>query len=270
MDKRFTFRDEEGYYTDSGAGEAVLLVHGYCADGRIWEGLNEQLAQHYRVLVPDLPGYSNSALLKGTTTIVRYAEWLKALLDDAGTKKVHYVGHSMGGYIGMEFANMFPEKLLTLTMFHSHPFADDAEKQAGRKKVIQFVEKHNTALFVKELYNNLFTAEWKAKHSDIVEGCIERASDYPKDTVIASTRAMLNRRDTSEVLRSINVPVQFIIGRLDTSIPYERSLKQTWLPPMARVQVLNNCGHMGMLEAPEQTLELLSDFFNLRLNQPVA
>ena len=156
MDRFFTYDDIQCHYTDEGEGEAILFAHGFAEDGTVWETFQQSFAG-YRRLVIDFPGVGKSGELNDNFTMEMLAGTLMALLLDAQVEKVHLVGHSMGGYAAMAFAEKHSDVLLSLTMFHSQPFADDEEKKAGRLKQARLVERHGTTHFIRELYYNLFS-----------------------------------------------------------------------------------------------------------------
>jgi pimeloyl-ACP methyl ester carboxylesterase len=260
MDKYFKYADIQCKYSDTGEGEAVLFVHGFAEDGTVWERFKQPFTAGYRVLVLDLPGVGGSGMPATGFTMDMLADNLFALLKDAGVDKVHFVGHSMGGYAAMAFAQKHAGMLLSLTMFHSQPFADSEEKKAGRLKQADFVAKNGTSLFVRELYYNLFSESFAKNNTAFMEGRIAAASTIPASSIIAALKGMAARLDKAEVLKTISVPVLFIIGKEDKAIPHDNSMKQTHLPDRAEVHLLDGVGHMGMFEKEAECRAILKGF----------
>jgi len=98
-----------------GDGEIILAVHGFTANARYWDAYAEQLVEKYYVLAVDVRGRGDSDKpVDGYYDWYQYAEDIAALLDVMGIDKVIFMGHSMGGAIGVVFANMFPDKLSRL------------------------------------------------------------------------------------------------------------------------------------------------------------
>lgn len=265
MDKYFEYKDINAYYQDEGQGEVIMFIHGFCFDGAIWDEFKETLSKTHRLIIPDLPGYRNTELTQAPLTVEWMAGLVKAMLDKEGIEKVTFIGHSMGGYIGVAFAELFPERLSKLGLFHSHPFEDGTEKSVNRKKAIRFLQKHGGELFVKELFNDLFAAPFIKSEGKVVHYWRERATKYPAETLITSTEAMIRRKDRATILSGLDVPVLFIIGKEDGAIPLELSLKQTHLPDIAEICLLDDTGHMGMLEKPDETLKVIQEFVNLNV-----
>jgi len=263
MQKEIQFKNVSGNYTVEGAGEPLMLVHGFCGEGSVWDELKKYFPKNFKLIIPDLPGYGNSEIQNSTSEIISiefYAEYLNAVVETEKIERFTLVGHSMGGYAALAFAEMFPKKLKKICLFHSHPYEDAPEKKESRRKSIQFIEKYGTKLFTDELYNTLFAHAFYESHPEVVKSIKEKATHYPPETLIGSTHAMINRRDRSAVMKNISVPVLLIIGRQDKAIDYDKSLAMCSLAPVTEVHILQQAGHMGMLEAPEQTAQIISKF----------
>lgn len=98
-----------------GSGETILAVHGFAANARYWDAYAEQLVDNYHVIAVDVRGRGDSDKpVDGYYDWYQYSEDIVALLDVLGLTKVIWMGHSMGGAIGVVFANMFPERLSRL------------------------------------------------------------------------------------------------------------------------------------------------------------
>ncbi|HEY5249483.1 MAG TPA: alpha/beta fold hydrolase, partial [Dermatophilaceae bacterium] len=98
-------------YVDSGAGSAVLFIHGLTGSHRNWAHLVEALNTDHRVVVPDLFGHGASAKPMGDYSLGAHAGIMRDLLDRLGIDKVTLAGHSFGGGIAMEFCYLFPERV---------------------------------------------------------------------------------------------------------------------------------------------------------------
>lgn len=263
MDKTIHFQDISGFYTDEGSGETIVLIHGFCEDGSVWADFRKHFSRNYRVLVPDLPGYGNSALTKETLTIEWMADFVYAILKKENISSPIIIGHSMGGYITLALTENHPDFPQKIGLFHSHAFADDEDKKKGRQKGIEFVEKNGTRDFVNELVPNLFAEKFRTEQKAIVGQQKARALTYPAETITAGLKAMILRPDRTHVLKEFKKPVLFILGKEDKAIPYGKSLEQCQYPTISSAHILEHVGHMGMLEEPEKTLEIVEEFANL-------
>src|SRR5690606_23626180 len=189
-----------------------------------------------------------------------YAEYLNEILQQEKIESIHLVGHSMGGYTALAFAEKFPKKTSKLCLFHSHPYEDDEEKKTGRKKAIQFIEKNGSELFVNELYNSLFAPAFYDKNPAQVAAIKKQASTYSPQSLIGSCYAMINRKDRSAIMKQLDVPVLLIIGKQDNAIPYQLSLQMCSLAPVSEIHLLDDTGHMGMLEDTERCAAIIHRF----------
>lgn len=235
-------------YTSEGRGEPVVLVHGFCEDSYVWDEFrHDLLEEQYRVIRIDLPGFGQS--IAGPRTVEGYAQAVEAVLQHLNLGRVTFVGHSLGGYVGLALAELFPDRLRGLGLFHSHPYADSGDKRANREKSIDFIERQGHWLFVKQLMPNLFSERYAASHPFLIDKLTFRASRAPGQGIINALRAMADRPDRSEVLRSFPRPVLFLVGLQDKAVPPAALDEQLALPAIADIHVFESVAHMGMFEA---------------------
>jgi pimeloyl-ACP methyl ester carboxylesterase len=261
VDKTVELNGGSLFYRDSGSGEPVLLLHGFAEDGAVWEKVEEQLGAGLRLLIPDLPGSGRSSL--GTeTTIESMAAAVKGLLDQEGIEKCTSIGHSMGGYIALAFAELYPERLRAFGLFHSTACADSEEKKAGRLKSIAFIREHGVQPFIRQSTPGLFAPETRGDRPGLVEGMIGRYRSFSAEALAAYLEAMRRRPDRVSVLERSRVPVLFIIGEKDQVVLPEQSLAQVVVPAVAYFKVLPKAGHMGMLEEPAAGAAIIESFIN--------
>ena len=115
---------------------AVMLLHGYLESMEIWEDMACELQNDFFVITPDIPGHGLSEVIGETHTMEEMAEVIRMILEELSIQKIHLAGHSMGGYITLAFKELFPGRLLSYTLFHSHCYADSEEKKLNRDKEI--------------------------------------------------------------------------------------------------------------------------------------
>lgn len=261
--KYLTIQDKKIAYQTVGKGTPVVFVHGFAEDHTVWDvWAQEVIAAGYQVITLDLPGFGESDVIPNVS-IETMANLVDEVLLQLHLAKVIYIGHSMGGYVGLTFAKKYPEKLLGLGLFHSHPYADSEEKREGRRRSIEIVRTKGNALYVKQLIPGLFATKFVKSNSFLVDKLVHRASAYPSEGIINALQAMLERPDQSEVLKNIQQPVLFIIGKEDTAIPAEASRSQMALPDTSSILLLDEVAHMGMFEARKKTQQAVVEFLEL-------
>ena len=246
------------FYTTHGEGPAVILLHGYTGDHRVWEALVPALARDFRVIVPDLPGCGQSAV-PPEPSIPGMAAAVVALLDELAVDRATVVGHSMGGYTALEMLARTPERLTALGLLHSHPYAQlSDEEPRHRQRSIAFMERHGAALYVKQLIPTLFAPDYT--HRLELEKQSYRALETPTAGLIACQRAMLHRTDHTTTLVDSPVPVLQLHGRHDALIPTGTQESMSVLATDTTVHWLNGAGHFGMVEDSKLTGRLLRRF----------
>lgn len=250
MKKEIVQQNNRVVYHRYGQGLPVVLVHGFGEDHRVFEQQVNYLKNSYLVLTPDLPGSGASELPPSEVSMEMLAETLEDIRKAEQLDKFVLIGHSMGGYITMAYAEKYPQRLLGYGLFHSTSAADDDEKKKTRQKAIEFIRTHGSAKFLAEAIPKLFSEESRSSQPQLIEEMISRYSDFDPGALIAYYEAMMKRPDRSEFLKKARVPVLFIAGQFDETIPLENMLKLVSLPEFSYIHICNHSGHMGMLEEP--------------------
>ena len=112
------------YYSDQGKGRAVVLLHGYLESAEIWNDFTKQLSRIFRVICFDIPGHGLSETICSAHSMQQLVESIYKALKLLKISDCFMVGHSMGGYVTLQFHKQFPKLLSGFCLFHSHPFAD--------------------------------------------------------------------------------------------------------------------------------------------------
>lgn len=248
-------------YRTLGTGSPVMLLHGFGEDSTIWDAQVSFLQDKYFLIIPDLPGTAESDLLKKeNVSLIDYAEVIKAILVAEKISVVTMIGHSMGGYITLAFAEKYPEILKAFGLVHSGAYADDEEKIQTRKKSIAFIKEHGSGAFLQTAVPGLFLDQDKNKED--IDLLIAKGSTISQEALIQYYTAMIERPDRTSVLKSFPEPILFIIGEHDKATPFKHSLQQSHLPAHAYINILRNSAHMGMKEEPEKANEILAQFLH--------
>jgi pimeloyl-ACP methyl ester carboxylesterase len=255
------------FYRDTGNGPAVILIHGFAEDGATWDNMAGPLSACCRLIIPDLPGSGRSSALLTTGPaaplfIEDLAAAVRALLDHLDIEKCIMIGHSMGGYIALAFAEKYPDRLTALGLFHSTAYPDSEEKKAIRHKSIEFIRKNGADLFIRQSTPGLFGQYTQQHRPELIDAMIDRYTGFSPDSLIGYYQAMITRPDRTAILREFHGPVLFIIGEEDTIIPLQSALEQSHLPAVSHIHLVKNTGHEGMHEAPGPCNDILHDFIN--------
>lgn len=259
MIKTLTFKNAPVRVLDTGRGRALVFLHGFLESSEIWKEFADKLSQKYRVICIDLPGHGKTACIGYVHSMDLMAECVQSVLKQLRIKKSIIIGHSMGGYAAMAYAEFFPDNVKGICLFHSSAAADNEVKKKDRNRVIKLVKSSKKDL-VKSLIPGLFTKENKKTHSKEINQLIKIARKTSKQGIIAALEGMKERTEREIILRFSTYPVLFIIGKEDPVIPFEVMMEQAKLPRNATTQVLDHVAHMGFIEAREETIEMVFDF----------
>jgi abhydrolase domain-containing protein 6 len=113
--------DHRVVYSEGGHGEPVVLLHGFGASADSWNRFAKPLTKRYHVIAPDQPGWGVSTRLESASYgYPAQVERLHQFLTALGLKRVHLVGHSMGGFIASAYAARYPEEVITLGLIAPH------------------------------------------------------------------------------------------------------------------------------------------------------
>ncbi|ANS75814.1 alpha/beta hydrolase [Paenibacillus yonginensis] len=244
-------------YEDRGEGEVIVLLHGFCGSAGYWDALVPELSKQYRCLVPDLRGHGSSDAPLGSYTIEQMAEDVKGLLEKLEISSCTMLGHSMGGYVTLAFAQHYPAYLKGFGLIHSTAYADSEEAKEKRLKAAAAVQSGITG-FIDGLVPGLFAPDHVDTMADAVNAVREIGYRTPPQGAAGAALAMRERVDRRDVLSSTMLPVLLVAGEKDQVVPIER----TFTADGANItkSVLKGAGHMSMYETPEQLLAVISDF----------
>lgn len=250
-------------YRKDGQGAPVMLLHGFGEDGSIWKHQAAKLAHAYQVVCPDLPGCGlseNMFQYDPAPTMEKLADLVAAIADAESWNTFTLLGHSMGGYVTLAFAEKNPQRLNGFGLIHSTAFADSAEKKEIRKKSISFIQANGTQAFMETMIPGLYSETFRNLHIEIVREHIRESEGYRKEVLIAWYQMMMNRPDRSDILKQFSKPVLFVIGTEDKAVHLEDSLAQCYWPENNHVSILNGVAHMGMIEKPDEVTAIIKDF----------
>lgn len=260
-----TFKNARIRYSDQGEGRAIVLLHGFPLNLQVWEEFSEELSKHFRVIAIDLPGFGESESIGYFHSMELMAQCVHQVMRNLNLRRYIVAGHSMGGYAGLAFGELFPENLRGLIMFHSSSYQDSPEKKLDRDRSIENIKKR-TKTFLKAATLNLF-ANPKDEHIKKVREIVSKNSVRG---MVEATEGMKDRKDREIILRFSEYPVLFIYGKYDKILPIEKMLPQTEIPRDRETLLLENAGHMGFYEAKEECLNAIVKFANRCFRLPVS
>jgi pimeloyl-ACP methyl ester carboxylesterase len=257
-----TIKNKKIHYRESGTGIPVVLLHGYLESLEIWNGFATKLAENFHVITIDLSGHGKSESLGEINRMEEIAEAVHALTRKLGMSKFILIGHSLGGYVVMAFLELFPEKLLGFSLFHSHPLADTPETQEKRRREIELIRQNKKELICNVNIPNAFATKNLKSLKEKVDFATQIALGTPDDGLISTLKGMMERPDRTRLLKNTKLPFLWILGRLDNYIPVEGIQQKVKLPENGSLVILENSGHQGFLEEEARSLEIFDEFIS--------
>lgn len=232
------------YHTEDSGDINLVLLHGYCENNTCFHKQVLFFKDHCKVITIDLPGFGKSEPIKGIS-IDGMAQEVKKVLDGLNLRNCVLMGHSMGGYVALAFVGLYPNFVSGLGLIHSTAVADTEERKLKRNQVIEFITKHGKEPFLETFIPALFKEPATKEHT---QTAVRESLVSSTEGIIEAAKAMRDRPDRTQVLKNIDVPVFFGVGKYDTLIPEQAMFEQAASCKVAHIAYLSNSAHMGMVE----------------------
>jgi pimeloyl-ACP methyl ester carboxylesterase len=237
-------------FDDAGQGEALVLLHAFPLSRAMWRPQLEALQGECRIIAPDLRGFGGASGFDGAPSVEQMADDVQALLDSLGVKQAVVGGLSMGGYVALAFARKYASRLRGLILADTRAEADSAEARANRDKLIAFAQDHAAGEVLAQMLPKLLSDVTRQQRPEVVSEIRQIASAQTSAGIIGALRALRDRPDSSELLKSLRVPTLVIVGADDALTPPALSQAMTQAIPGARLVQIAGAGHLSNLEQP--------------------
>ena len=238
-------------YERRGTGAPLVLLHGYPLDHHLWNEVAPLLEDTFELILPDLRGFGGSSSVDTFYAMEDFALDIAALLDHLEIQKAGIVGHSMGGYVALAFARVYPERVSGLGLVSSQVLADPPDRKEARYKSAAEVADKGIASVV-ETMTPKFTADPRLQ-----QFARQSMEQQQPAAYIGALKAMAERVDSTPLLSSLQIPVVIVHGDADALIPIDRAREVKAAVPGAHLVEVAGAGHMPMMEAKEETAEAL-------------
>ncbi|MGK4566440.1 alpha/beta fold hydrolase [Flavobacterium sp. 3HN19-14] len=244
-------------YSDTGKGTALVLLHGFLENSTMWEHFVPKLSEKNRVILIDLLGHGQTEPMGYVQTMEDNADAVHAVLSELRIRKAVLAGHSMGGYVALAFAELYPDMLKGIALVNSTSIADSDERKTNRDRAIKAV-KQNYTNFVRMSIANLFSEDNRERLEDEIENVKLEALKTPLQGIVASLEGMKIRKDREVLLHFAPYPILLILGKKDPVLNYEENLAQIENTSVQLVTFPD--GHMSPIENREPLLKALEGF----------
>jgi pimeloyl-ACP methyl ester carboxylesterase len=248
------FKTSKFDYTSQGNGKAIVLLHGFLENQTMWEPFLSVLSENHTVITIDLPGHGKSECLGYVHSMELMAEVVHAVLVNEKIEQATFLGHSMGGYVALAFAEKHPQMCSEIILLNSTPKADSTERKENRDRAIALVKKHKDA-FLSMAIANLFAEENKEKFAEEIEALKKDALKMKTQGIIAALEGMKIRKDRTRLLKKLTIPKTIITGTLDPIMPVD-DLKKIAFSCDCQFIVWKG-GHMSTIENKGEMLNFM-------------
>ncbi|HKG97917.1 MAG TPA: alpha/beta fold hydrolase, partial [Pyrinomonadaceae bacterium] len=247
-------------YTDTGAGNPVVLIHGYPFNRSLWNEQVAALSSAYRVITPDLRGFGETDPSEGPATMNLIAQDVAHLMDHLEIPQAVIGGLSMGGYVALAFYKQFPSRVRALILADTRAQADTEEAKQTRFQQAEKALAEGMAAIADAMLPKLLTPETVSKHPEVVKRVRDMMLTLKPEGAAAALRGMAERDDQTSLLPQISSPTLILVGADDAITTVADSEKMHQAIKGSRLVVLENAGHVSNLEQTQQFNQALLDF----------
>ena len=245
------------HFTSIGKGNAVVLIHGFLENSAMWNETAKVLSKRNRIICIDLLGHGQTGNLGYIHSMEDQAQMVKAVLNHLRLRKYSLIGHSMGGYMALSFAKLFPSTIKGLCLMNSTALPDSEEKKLSRDRAIKALKK-NHKTFVRVAIPMLFSEKNREIYLKEIEQITQEALQLSPQGIIAALEGMKVRKDQVSIYKTVNFPIQMIIGKQDPALDYDSLISQTKNTNVKVIEFPD--GHMSHIENKNELIEALTSF----------
>ena len=248
MNNSITYKAGKIFFSDSGKGQAVILLHGFLEDRSMWKSLSKDLSNDYRVITIDLPGHGETSGFDSVHSMEEMARSVKAVVDDLDLDHVILMGHSMGGYVSLAYSELYAGDVKGLCLLNSTSKADSEEKKVNRDRAADAAIQ-DPSKFVSMLIPNLFDQNTIQRFERDIQVLIKKASKMSGMNIAAALKGMKLRPDRESILRQLDSRAMVVVGIKDPVIELQSIHLQTKNSDIKLVEL--DGGHMSFIEHKE-------------------
>jgi pimeloyl-ACP methyl ester carboxylesterase len=255
--KTTIYKNTKISYSDQGKGTAVVLLHGFYENKEMWNTFVPEFSKKYRVITIDLLGHGQTECLGYIHSMENQADMVHSVLQELKIRKTVMIGHSMGGYIALAFAELYPEMMKGLVLLNSTSRADNDERKTNRERAIIAVKKNYVAC-IRMSVANLFSEINRNILLDEIEYVKLEALKTPLQGIVACQEGMKIRKDREVILHFAKYPILLILGKQDPILNYDENKSQIENTEIKLVTLPD--GHMSHIENKEELMSVLLGF----------
>jgi pimeloyl-ACP methyl ester carboxylesterase len=238
-------------YDDVGTGIPVVLLHGFPHNRELWAAQRDTLAAYCRVITPDLRGCGASDV-RGPYTMDQYADDVAALLGRLGVHQAVVGGLSMGGYVTFALWRRHRTRVRAMLLADTRSAADTEEGRVKRRALIDLARRRGAGAVADAQVLGSLGATTRTTHPDIVRHVRDMMATAAVEGIVGALEAMSVRPDSTETLRTIDVPTLILVGEEDIITPVKEARTMHASLTGSTLCVITQAGHLSNVEQPGQ------------------
>lgn len=243
------------HYTDQGDGLVLCFIHGYLENESIFSSITKQMSRYCRCISIDIPGHGLSCV-QDNLSMDSISILIKSLMESLNIDKFSLIGHSMGGYVALAYAELYPESLNSIVLVHSSANADSEDKKNRRRKEINLIRNGMKDFICAYSIPSIFYDKTRAVYEKQILNIVSEAKKNSDQGVISALYCMTNRKDKNKMLENLFIPKFLFLGKYDTFIDCEKARLEAYSLGM-QVFVFDHSAHVCFIEEELKCLSLL-------------
>lgn len=241
----FNYKDIPIHYETFGKGQPMVLLHGFLESSTMWKPLIPQVSKNHFVITIDFPGHGKSGVISEIHSMELMAEVVNEIVQQLKIPEATFICHSMGGYVALAYAEMFPGKVDKLVLLNSTPVADSEERKQNRDRALKVIDL-NPRAYISMAIGNLLAETSRKKFASEIETLKTEAYSFPVEGVKAAIKGMRDRKGRTKILKDFNKGKFMILAEEDPILPILET-KQLAEQCGCSVKIIEG-GHMSVIE----------------------
>lgn len=246
-------------FITKGKGRAIVFLHGFLQSKEIWKKFTAGFPNKYRIVCIDLPAHGNSSTFGYVNSMENMAEAVKAVLDSLRLRKYILVGHSMGGYVCLAFAEKYTDHIIALVLMNSTAKSDSPERKKSRNQMVRLMKLEKKRM-IGQLVPTFFNVSQRKPYRRAIKKVIKIARFMSHQAIISSIIGMKDRKEREIIVKFAPYPILYLIGEKDQILDSKALVEESKMAKMGSFALLKNTGHMAMMESGEETGKIILYF----------
>jgi pimeloyl-ACP methyl ester carboxylesterase len=247
------------FYTDTATsnGTTIVLLHGFLENASMWNEISSELSKRNRIVTIDLLGHGRSDCLGYLHSMELFSETVEAVLKQLRIRKCIVIGHSLGGYVALAFAERNPQKIKGLCLLNATSNEDDQERKQLRTRANMMIQNNFTTM-VRMSFTNLFSEVSRVNYADEIKNGLDEALKTSIQGYIAGQEGMKLRPNRNHVLAKNDFKKMIITGRKDPVLEIQKSIEEA--EKTNSKLIIFPDGHMSHIENFAKLIVVLKNF----------